>query len=105
MLRPNSFIQLSPDDPYSTRLPKELKDGDEAMWQIPVEHFGLNMEQFFHGWFAKYFPAAYIRTLKVGVSTSTGVSAEALAEKPLRDWCLAKYRESKKGPKGDGPHV
>jgi hypothetical protein len=52
------------------------------------------MDQLFHGWLAKRWPAIYIRNLRIGVSTSTGATAEALVEKPLRDWCLKKYRET-----------
>ena len=95
----NLFIQLSPDNPYSTRLPKELQDGEEAIWQIPTGQFVEKIEAFLHGWLAQRFPAVYVKTLKIGVPTSTGAKAERLAEKPLREWYLAKYREFKVKPK------
>lgn len=82
------WVQLPPDNPYSTKTPAKLQQGDEVMLLFPTARHGDDADSM-HSWLAaRRFRKLAVWRLRVGFHSSTGELLTCRLDKSMRRWLL-----------------
>lgn len=89
-----TFVQIPGIMPWSAQLPTKIGDGDQASFPLELSIWGEDIEQMLKA-IPPLFPRFGVRSIKIGVLTSTGKRCESRIEKPFQKWFLEQLREKK----------
>ena len=88
-----AWVILSPDNPYSTKIPAKLDFGEEALFLYPTETYNRDAERLLHFIRTSRFPELTLRRLRIGVYTSTGQIFRVPLDKHLRRFLRERLKE------------
>jgi hypothetical protein len=97
-MKTKNWLQLQPNDHYSTKLPKRLQFGEEAVILFPTDTFNRDAKSLLTDINRSYFPKLRVRLLRVGVFTSTGEHFRVSLEPYMRAFLLERAREVSRQP-------
>lgn len=80
-------VQLPGTMPWSAQLPCTLRDGDQASFPLELSIWEKDIEKMLKS-IPSTFPRIGVRSIKVGVSTSTGKRFESRIEESFQKWFL-----------------
>jgi len=81
-----NFVQVPPSNSISAKLPIKLSDGDEAALRFSLPEFSRGVESIVKALVNRRMRSVAIRSIRAGVSTSSGNAFLTRLELPLRKW-------------------
>jgi hypothetical protein len=84
--KPRVFIQTPSSEPTSDQMGTRLADGDTASYLFQIDTFTRTNAEIFQRELGRRWSKWWtLRTMKIGVTTSTGTSLESRIDRTLRD--------------------
>lgn len=93
-LKKKHFWQERPQTPHSSELPIKLHDGDEALYQIPLQDFDNNFLDQYRLKILKKLSFLGIRTIRIIALTSVGKRFSSRISKNLKSHIIDYYKKN-----------
>ena len=94
-IKRQNWLVLGPNDQYSTKLPKRLDFGEEAIFLFPTATYNTDSQSLLERISGSWFPALTVQFLRVGVFASTGQQFRVRPDKHVRKFLLQRASQIK----------